>query len=277
MMSTQNQLKTNRLLRNRNIDRELEAQNKLKSIYRKNLILVNKELDNYHDKIKNDSSLDVVLFPLLYISISKIVDSMYRELSDYINENISDMVYDNYNTINSFTEKTFTPLSEVQKNVYLINPNVNKSVSTQLLEHKNELLMNLRSHLYDYVETGYTKRIISDIIYNRKGGKLSGDIARTARLYRTEFTRVRTLSKLDVIRTLKTSGYSVKRTWLYTWESINPREHHVESNGLSENNDGLFEINGLLTNGPGLFGVPSEDINCRCDTLITIADRGTDV
>jgi hypothetical protein len=62
---------------------------------------------------------------------------------------------------------------------------------------------------------------------------------------------------------------------LYTaiMETGSPREEHVQSNGLRENSQGYFSINGYLTKGPGLFGIPSEDINCRCDTEIYVDEQ----
>ena len=247
----------------KNLSRELLGQRKIKRIYLKYLKRINIELKKY----KSD---DTVLLALLFAKLTMIIDDLYREIIMFISADVRESMKENF--IDSLllagliSELHISPLS-------ITNKVVGKNITQMLVEHRSLLKRQIYSQLYDFVETGYQIEKIDDIIYNRKGQLLSGDISKTLRLYRTESTRLRTEAKLEAVEAIKQSGYSVYRQWLYTWESITPRQHHVDANGLREDSNGYFSINGYRTKGPGLFGVPSEDINCRCDTAIYVDER----
>lgn len=271
MMETQEQLTLNRLLRNRNNSRELATQKKIITLYKSTLPKIDKELNLYVKKVTDNESKDMIMFILLYLGIVKIVNEMYKQLSSLIISDLISTIKDNYYSILSMGIDSFGELGETSINDLMYNRTTGLSVSSELEMNRVKLLSDIRSQLNTFNETGYQTATIDDIIYNRKASMLSGDVSKAVRLHRTEATRIRSLAKLDAVSRLISLGYTTKRTWLYTWESVRPRLNHVESDGLEENNQGYFEIGGILTKGPGLFGIPSEDINCRCDTRILIS------
>jgi hypothetical protein len=93
------------------------------------------------------------------------------------------------------------------------------------------------------------------------------------RAFRTENTKDRSQFKLDLQEELLDQGIKVKRMWVHTLyvstnvilDEYSPRLDHLMLNGQLEDNGGYFHTEKYDTRGPGLFGVPEEDINCRCD------------
>ena len=48
-------------------------------------------------------------------------------------------------------------------------------------------------------------------------------------------------------------------------DGYTPREEHLYMNGQVEDDRGYFHGYEMDTKAPGMWGVPEEDINCRCD------------
>lgn len=260
MLTQTQQLKINQSLRKTNNLDELNNQKQIIKIYK-----------TYSNKIKDILSLfngDIFLEYMLYLSLTTEINNMYREISSVVLKSVENSIIRNYVNVMSILQTGLYTSPDVQS--LMVNRNTGLSVSEELQMNRSKLLTDIRANLTPFIETGYTPATISDIIYNRKGGILRGDVAKTIKLHRTELTRVRALSKLEAENHIKAAGYKTYRTWVYTWESVKPRPSHVASHGLRENKNGYFEIDGYLTRGPGLFGVPSEDINCRCDTNLMV-------
>ena len=81
----------------------------------------------------------------------------------------------------------------------------------------------------------------------------------------TESTRIQTLGRLDAIREAERHGMVIKKIWRHQVHVKAPRDFHLSMDGQEANDDGEFESGlGNMSIGPGLFGLPEEDINCRC-------------
>lgn len=93
------------------------------------------------------------------------------------------------------------------------------------------------------------------------------------RVFRTESTAMRSKYKLDLQEDLLKEGIKVKRRWVHTLynptnvilDNYTPREEHIAMNGQLEDDRGYFHGYEHDTIAPGMFGIPEEDINCRCD------------
>lgn len=210
--------------------------------------------------------LDMFTVLLTYKKLDKIIDKMYKELNDIIQYELLDNIKRNANLIFDIADinKTLNTRS------IMTNPNTKHTVTFELNKNKIRLKNNLRRALTTSIQNNEDlselNKKIKDIVYKKVYGKTKGDGAKTLRIFRTEYTRTRTQAKLDAINEIKKNGYIVTRHWLYTYEAKVPRPSHLASDGLAENKDGYFIIDGYETKGPGLFGIASEDINCRCDT-----------
>lgn len=113
--------------------------------------------------------------------------------------------------------------------------------------------------------------LIETIIKNEKKSKSL--VSSIVRIFRTESTKMRSQLKLDIQEELREQGINIKRKWVHTLynpqnvilDNYTPREEHLFMNGQVEDDRGYFHNHEHSTKAPGLFGLPGEDINCRCD------------
>lgn len=210
---------------------------------------------------------------MVYKKLDKIIDAMYKDIQNVIQYELVDNINRNANLLFNIADIDKT-LRLYQINSIMKNPNTNHTITFELNKNKIKLKNNLRRILVDAIEKNedltMINRRIKNLVYNKVYGKTKGDAAKTLRTFRTEYTRTRTQAKLEAIEEVKKHDYIVTRHWLYTFEAKVPRPSHLASDGLAENNEGYFIIDGYKTKGPGLFGVASEDINCRCDTEVYV-------
>lgn len=62
---------------------------------------------------------------------------------------------------------------------------------------------------------------------------------------------------------LKDQNKDLKVVWRHD-DPEEPRQNHIDLDGTPADENGEWHTNGYSTKGPGQFGVPSEDINCKC-------------
>lgn len=130
---------------------------------------------------------------------------------------------------------------------------------------KNNILNSLNTKNTTEIENLLSKYIKTDSITSN-----------LMRIYRTENTIVRSKLKIDIQQELKNQGIIVRRQWLHAIynpaislpNNYTPRLDHIDMSGQTEDDTGYFHnINGNKTKAPSMFGIPSEDINCRCDVI----------
>lgn len=105
----------------------------------------------------------------------------------------------------------------------------------------------------------------------RLGLVLEKDANSLATTVRTERKRVSSKAQLDSMKRAEDKGLKLKKVWVASLDG-RTRGSHRKLDGQSVPIDGEFHIRGHKAKAPGLFGVPDEDINCRC-TMITTVDE----
>lgn len=86
------------------------------------------------------------------------------------------------------------------------------------------------------------------------------------RIARTEGHRIQVQSALDAMYIAKSKGADVLKQWDATLDGAT-REHHQMLDGQIREVDEPFEVANLKVEAPGMFGLASEDCNCRCCLL----------
>ena len=217
----------------------------------------------------NYNILDMFTVSLVYKKLEKIIDDMYKELQQIIVDEIVENINRNAELIFDIADID-SKLKLYQVNSIMKNPNTNHTITFELNRNKIRLKNNLKRSLVDSIENNsdlsMINKQIKNVVYRSVYGRSKGDGAKTLRIFRTEYTRTRTQAKLEAVEELEKKGYTVTKSWLYTFEAKVPRPSHLASDGMIADDNGYFIIDGYKTKGPGLFGIASEDINCRCDT-----------
>lgn len=177
---------------------------------------------------------------------------------DYTSENLRDIGVD----------KKMTPIS--------INYKKYQSKKIDKLVDKNfaKLDKQVKSQILNALNSKDIQGVINLLEKTLKNEKKSQSLVNNLmRVFRTESTKMRTKLKLDLQEELEKQGIKVRRRWVHTLynpsnvilDNYTPREEHLMMHGQLEDSQGYFTgINGY-TKGPGVWGLPEEDINCRCD------------
>ena len=177
---------------------------------------------------------------------------------DYTSENLRDIGVD----------KKMTPIS--------INYKKYQSKKIDKLVDKNfaKLDKQVKSQILNALNTKDIQGVINLLEKTLKNEKKSQSLVNNLmRVFRTESTKMRTKLKLDLQEELEKQGIKVRRRWVHTLynpsnvilDNYTPREEHLMMHGQVEDDSGYFHGVNANTKAPGMFGLPEEDINCRCD------------
>lgn len=159
----------------------------------------------------------------------------------------------------------FSVLTDKQLNVIIDTPVASRKLSTRLKGNANKMKKNLNRVLVQGFGKGLSTqkmaRQISDI-----GG---AEYRRAMNIARTEAGRVTGVTRQQSQNHAKELGVYVKKEWISTLDG-KTRHNHRELDGQVREVDEYFEINGRRALQPHMFGVASEDVNCRCVSISVI-------
>ena len=106
---------------------------------------------------------------------------------------------------------------------------------------------------------------VHDIARNIRG-RANVALNKAIRIARTESHRITSQATYDALIRAKEMGADVVKQWDSTLDK-KTRPNHVKLDGQIRELEEPFEVNGKKAMYPGGFGVPHEDINCRCVLL----------
>src|SRR5690625_85375 len=131
----------------------------------------------------------------------------------------------------------------------------------------NERLSKRRSDLIYHMRETITRGLVEGQTYGQMSRDikkvLEGDLAKANRIVRTESKRIRETGALNSVKHAQSKGIIMKKKW-NSVQDERVRSNHKALNGVVLDIDELFEVDGHKAEAPTLFGVASEDINCRC-------------
>ena len=93
-------------------------------------------------------------------------------------------------------------------------------------------------------------------------------IKRSRIIARTESTKAINLASDQAYNTAQADGINIQKQWLSSRDDL-VRDTHMELDGQTVGVNEMFVVpsNGNRGSSPSNFGIPSEDINCRCTVL----------
>lgn len=94
---------------------------------------------------------------------------------------------------------------------------------------------------------------------------------RAMTITRTEAGRVQAITRQKAQIEAETLDIQFEKQWVATLDT-RTRHNHANLDGVRVNPDGYFTINGHRTKQPHMFGLASEDVNCRCRTISVLLD-----
>jgi hypothetical protein len=139
------------------------------------------------------------------------------------------------------------------------NPLSGLSLNERLIKSRDNIIYNVRQQITQGLILGesYPK------IARRLKDTFEGDASKAIRIAKTESHRVQTEGRLASMEHAQKAGVNMVKVWVATLDQA-VRDTHAALDSVKVGMDEDFIIHGMHAKAPGLFGIASEDINCRC-------------
>ncbi|MDQ8673500.1 phage head morphogenesis protein [Enterococcus faecalis] len=145
----------------------------------------------------------------------------------------------------------------------LVNaPVAGKRLSKRLYKYRDELAQNVTNNIITGLFEGKSYAEIA----RRINEETEASYKQALRIARTEAGRTQSTTTQKGYEEAKELGINIKKKWLATIDK-HTRRTHQELDGKEVDVDEEFTIRGHSAKGPRMFGVASEDVNCRCTTI----------
>lgn len=214
---------------------------------------------------------------------SKIYQLKYQKaLKKQVTTILNKLKYGSYKTISDYLKGCyedgfFQTLYDLQgQGIPLLFPIDQKSM-TRAIQHNTKLSQTLYKKLGVDINK-LDKTIANEItqaiatgdgylsVAYRMNKQMKTGYYNSVRIARTEGHRIQNESSYDCMVKAKENGADIVKQWDATLDS-HTRPDHVELDGQIRELDEPFTVNGFEAMYPAGFGVPEEDINCRCALL----------
>ncbi len=148
----------------------------------------------------------------------------------------------------------------------LVNaPVAGKRLSKRLYQYRDKLADNVTQNIITGLFEGKSYAEIA----RRVNEETEASYKQALRIARTEAGRTQSTTTQKGYIEAKKKGIDIQKRWLATLDK-KTRHDHRELDGQTVEVDEKFSIRGHNAEGPRLFGVASEDVNCRCTTIEVI-------
>lgn len=211
-----------------------------------------------------------------YVYVYDLLEKWKQELEkleEELNLLMLEFQYNNYKLRKYFAEHNIKELGE-DIILDLDFETVKTPYMQQLVKSSiTKLDADMESMILAMLMSESTEELLAFVDNEKVAEQSTGELMR---VYRTENTQMRSDLVDLTIAVLYTKGVTVKRQWVHTLSNPNvsvsrgytPRKDHQALDGVLEDENGEFTTpSGNTTKAPGEFGLPSEDINCRCDVV----------
>ena len=200
--------------------------------------------------------------------LSNLQSNSYATVSDYLTK----CYRDGYTGVMYDLQQTGIPIiMPIDQAAVVRAIQTDSKLSKSLYDKMGEDVTYLKKAVRAEVSRG----IANGSTWNEVAGKLARHMANTPfqkaynnsiRIARTEGHRIQNASALDAMHAAKSKGADIVKQWDSTLDG-RTRDNHRLLDGQIREIDEPFEVANLKVEAPGMFGLASEDCNCRCCLL----------
>lgn len=267
---------------------KLEAEAKelkhLKAIYSKAADDISKKLAISNGKInvllKDFDELDDVQKSILQsqiyqrnfqLSLKKQIDGFMKELNSGQYESIDQYLKGCYETgfigsMYSIHKQGIPIISPIDQKQVIKAKDIDSKISKKLYTKLDEDVDVLKKRIANNISRGIaTADSYSNIARNISSASNVG-FNNAMRIARTEGHRIQAAAAFDAQHKAKDAGADIVKQWNSALDG-RTRDTHRLLDGQIRELDEPFEVYGHKARFPSDFGIPSEDINCRCALL----------
>jgi len=160
---------------------------------------------------------------------------------------------------------SFAMLTEKQITTIINTPVAGRKLSTRLKGNSTKMKKNLNRVLTRGFSKGWSTQKMASQIAEIGGA----NYRRAMNIARTESGRVTSVTRQQSQQHAKELGIKAEKKWVSTLDG-DTRNNHRKLDGQIRAIDEYFEVGGLKALQPHMFGIASEDCNCRCRTINVI-------
>lgn len=251
------------------IQDENEVLEELKEMYGEALDQVDEYIKNLIESNKDDELLSKIYQQHYQEALKKQIEDIIQKLEDNQYQTVNDYIHDCYD--NGYVGVMY----DLQYQGIPITTPINQNMVVKAIENDTKLSKSLyqsldMSKLKKDIRSELSRGIVTssgyDVIATNISLRSKINLSNASRIARTEGHRVQNQAALDAMTDAKDEGADIVKQWDSTLDG-NTRESHKILDGQIRETDDYFEVNGHRSKIPGGFGVPGEDINCRCAVL----------
>ena len=241
---------------------------KLKATYNKAIRDINQKIKILQaDELTQSKIYQIEYQKALKMQIKAILDNLnanqYTDIQEYLKKCYEEGFLGTMYDLQGQGIPLVFPIDQNQVVKALTNDTkLSKSLYELLGFHVKTLQKQINAEISRGVANGYS---YSDITRNVLK-KADMGVRRALRIVRTEGHRIQQQATFDAQKGAKERGADIVKQWDSTMDK-KTRPNHVKLDGQIREIDEPFEVNGKQAMYPAGFGVPHEDINCRCVML----------
>ena len=244
----------------------------LKTAYAGTLGDVQDKMQNYFARIQANPNDTAAIYQYRY----------QQALQDQIYNILDNLKNQNYQTISEYLEHSYEngwlgAMYDIHRQGIPVIVPINQANAVRAITINSKISVPMYTRLGTDIDrlrvsiaAEVTRGIVSGSTWHDTAARISGQTNISAynamRIARTEGHRVQCNAQYDACNSAKQSGADVVNQWDSTMDSRTRDTHRRLHKQLREVGQ-PFEIDGKKTLYPGAFGVPEEDIHCRCALL----------
>lgn len=252
-----------------NINQELQALYKeLANEMTKEIIELNDQIekdDNFSKKLQKE--LLEFIRSQMYVKANQLEENQRQIMYDFLKHNASTAYNELFYEFEMSEEipLSFALLTDKQIATIINTPIAGRKLSTRLKGNSTKIQKNLNRVLTRGFSKGWSTQKMAAQIAEIG----AANYRRAMNIARTESGRVTSVTRQQSQQHAKDLGIKAEKKWISTLDG-DTRNNHRKLDGQIRAIDEYFEVGGLKTLQPHMFGIASEDCNCRCRTVNVI-------
>lgn len=189
--------------------------------------------------------------------------NQYTKIDDFLNGSYVDGFLGTMYDLHSQGIPLVFPIDQEQMLKAIVN---DTKLSKSLYESLGFNVDKLKKEINNEISRGIASASSFDDIARNIRGRAKVSKNNAIRIAKTEGHRIQNQATFDAQKKAKEKGAEIVKQWDSTMDK-KTRPNHVKLDGQIQELEDPFEVNGKTAMYPGDFGVPHEDINCRCVLL----------
>lgn len=236
-------------------------------IYDKQINVLLKDIDSLSDAEK--SLLQSKIYQRDYQKMLKSqIEQHTKDLNSKVYTNVTDYMKDCYQnayigTMHKIAKAGIPITAPFDEKAITRAMSLNSKLSKSLYESLGENVEYLKKRVANNIARGIATGSNYTAIARNIANNCNVGFNNAMRIARTEGHRVQILSQLDAGYKAQELGCESYKQWDSTLDD-RVRPTHMELDGQIVAIDGMFTCSAGEVEAPSMFGLPEEDINCRC-------------